>query len=280
MRGFCVLMLALILSACGASDDAMNADVSNARAVSEGDQRFVLTLYSTPTMTFSTAKSCYGLVKLGEAEMKKTPGIVGKVFGEHTKTYWRFLVDIGSESDASKKDLLVNGRFVSSDVEPSFTLTGGMTERSEQCGFVTGQAFIMSGFLNIGDMIGADDVNDGVTFESDEQLGMYLLGQAADDVYSSKRSMIADCAATMITALPQGDDPDASSVVWISALSDLVSEGDVKVASLSETSAALKSLINGKGDLAMPLEKIDKELQSSCTEIANSAVLAAQAGIE
>lgn len=276
MRWFASLALCSVLAACG----NVKSDAHNATAVSDADQRYALSLYGTPQMTYSTAKSCYQLIKLGEAEIKKTPGVMGKVFGEHMKPYWRMLVDIGTEDAASKKDLLVDGKFVKSTEKPSFVLTGGMVERSEQCGFVTGQAFIRSGFLNIGDMIGADDDNKEVEFDSDEVLGMYILGQAADDVFANKQSMIVDCAAAMVAALPQGTEPDASSVVWMSALADYISEGDGNVSSLADSSDNFKRLVDGKGDLSLSKEKLDMDFSSSCAEIANAAVVKAQAEVQ
>jgi len=276
MRWFAWLTLCSVLVACG----DVKSDVPNVKPASDTDQRYALSLYGTPKMTYSTAKSCYQLMKLGEAEIKKTPGVMGKVFGEHMKPYWRMLVDIGSEGEASKKDLLVAGKFVKSNEEPSFALTGSMVERSEQCGFITGQAFIKSGFLNIGDMIGADDDNKEVEFDSDEVLGMYILGQATEDVFANKRPMIVDCAAAMVTALPQDSEPDASSVVWMSALADFISEGDGSVSSLADSSDNFKRLVDGKGDLSLPKEKLDRDLLASCTEIANAAVVKAQAEVQ
>ncbi|MEP3891502.1 MAG: hypothetical protein ABJN69_13665 [Hellea sp.] len=276
MRKLSLLFFAALLAGCG----NVSGEVSDARSASAKDQRYVLSLYATPTMTHATAKSCFQLAKLGEAEIKKTPGIMGKVFGEHFKPYWKFLVDIGSESSASKKDVLINGKYVKSELEPTFKLTGGLEARSEQCGYVTGQAFVHSGFLNIGDIIDMEDSSDDVTFESDEALGMYLLGQAAEDVYANNQEMIVDCAAAMRTVLPHGEEPDANYFVWLSSLADIVSEGVVDASSLMESSEAFKQLIRGKGNPEAALKELDEDLKASCVSVASAAVAKAQAEVQ
>jgi len=269
MRKLSFLVAAFFLVSC--------SEVSNARSVSIDDQRYVLSLYATPIMTHATAKSCFQLAKLGEAEIKKMPGIMGKVFGDHFKPYWKFLVDIGSESGASKKDVLINGKFVKSEVEPTVVLTGDLEARSEQCGFVTGQAFIHSAFLNIGDVIELEDSSDDVTFDSDEALGMYLLGQAADDVFANNQDMILGCAATMRAALPHGEEPDANYFVWMSSLADVISEEIVKPSSLSIKSDVFKGLFNAKGDSTVAIGIVDEGLKTSCADTASAAVAKAQA---
>ena len=276
MRTLSILVAAFFLEACGEVSDARSVS-SDARSVSIDDQRYVLSLYATPTMTHSTAKSCYQLAKLGEAEIKRTPGIMGKVFGEHFKSYWKFLVDIGAESGASKKDVLINGKFVKSEIEPSFALTGGFEARSEQCGFVTGQAFIHSGFLNIGDVIELEDTSDDVTFDSDKALGMYLLGQASDDVFSNNQDMILGCAATLRAALPHGEEPDANYFVWMSSFADVISEDIVKSSSLSVKNDVFKGLFNAKGDATVALGVVDEDLRASCIDTASAAVAKVQA---
>lgn len=276
MRKLGLLFFVALLAGCGNA----SGEISNAASASVEDQRYVLSLYATPTMSYSTAKSCFQLAKLGEAEIKKTPGIMGKVFGEHFKPYWKFLVDIGSESSASKKDVLINGKYVKSELAPSLKLTGGLEARSEQCGFATGQAFVHSGFLNIGDVIEMEDSTDDVTFDSDEALGMYLLGQAADDVYANNQEMVVDCAAAMRTILPHGEEPDANYFVWLSSLSDIVSEGVVDASSLAESSETFQRLIRGKGNPEIALEMLDENLKTSCVSVASAAVAKAQAEVQ
>jgi len=244
------------------------------------DQRYVLSLYATPTMNYSTAKSCYQLARIGEAEIKKTPGVMGRVFGGHFKPYWKFLVDIGSESGASKKDVFINGKFVKSEVEPSLILTGGVSARSEQCGYVTGQMLSHSAFVNIGDIIEVEDTTDEVTFDSDEALGMYILGQAAEDVFSNNQEMVVDCAATLRAALPSGEEPDANYFVWMSSLADVISEGVINSSSLSKKSDAFKVIFNSEGDSTIALEMVDETLKSSCIDIASAAVAKVQAEVQ
>lgn len=268
MRKFVLLSLAVFLIACG----EVKGEASTAGSVSMDDQRYMLSLHATPTMTFSTAKACYQLARIGEEEIKKTPGIMGEIFGEHFKPYWKFIVDIGSESDASKKDIFINGKFVESEIKPSLVLTGGVSARSEQCGYVTGQMLSHSGFVNIGDIIEVEDTTDGVTFDSDQALGMYIMGQAAEHVFLNNQAMVVDCAATLRAALPHGEEPDANYFVWMSSLADVISEGGVKSSALSTKSEAFKRLYGVKGDSVLALEGVDKALKSTCVEIASSAV--------
>ena len=112
---------------------------SLAFAADVDDQRYVVALYSMPTMTYSDVKTCARLMKLSEGEMKKAPGVLGLNLGVHAKPYWKFVRKIGSNGGASKRDVLVSGAFVDAGVEPSYVLSGGLIKESEQCGFVTGQ---------------------------------------------------------------------------------------------------------------------------------------------
>jgi len=246
--------------------------VTQAQAAEAADQRYILALYSMPTMTYSDVKACSTIMKIGESEFKKTPGVVGRLMAGHGRPYWKFLKGLGSKSKASKKDVLVDGAFIETDVAPSYTVSGSLIERSEQCGFVTGQVLMQSGFVNVSDALDIEDENENVSFESNEALGLYLLGEAAEDLQVQNKDMVAECSAVMRLSLPLGVEPEANYVLWMSALAVSIGEGDLNPASLSKAGVHSKRLYGGKRGLAAAAEGLNEELKTSCDTIAASAL--------
>ncbi len=266
IRRLVVIVFIALMPACTGETVAPSGEV-----VSE-DPRYDLALFGLPRLSYGTAKTCYQVAKIGEGEMKKTPGVMGELFGDHMVPFWRHVVGSGSNSKTGKGVVLSYGEFSSTSPPSDFVLPSKLIQRARECGRISGEAFVASAFLNINQIVEIEATEEGANFDGQQSAGVYIMGQAAIDIAPQDIETILDCVATLRATFKYGENISPDYLIWNSLLADFVGTGKINQNSFGERSSEFKKLLAAKGEPDILIGQIDKNKQSKCLEVTGAAL--------
>lgn len=277
-RKMTLLITVLAFAGCDASTAASNEVGSKSL-----DERYVLVAHGLPTLTYGTAKSCHRIIKLGDKEIKNSPGVVGEVFGQHMEPFWRYMVEHGSQTEAPKTAILSSGWFSKDEGEPEFSLTGGLIKKSEDCGFITGQAFVTSGLTTVEQVIEMSEVGTEDGFSNNELAGMVLMESAAEYISINYPNKALDCLSSLTASLHSTDDNfemaddelDMHRMIWGAVVADGVNRQRYDPTKFSEVSSEFKQLAAFKRDGDKLTDTFNVELRDECASLSTDAVVKA-----